>query len=171
MRFFKILSLSALSFSLCQCDKPAEQKKSGQGPDLSRFTDDSESSKQEPKTAELEFPYQAKLVNAEGKSLEVTLLGRSKGSVTFSKLGSNKAIDYPIPNLSLESAQLVKRFPVQSYSSNTSSNSYNEKKIAFLEKRCDELKADMQRYEKGSLKYKSIEKKLKATEAEIKEFE
>lgn len=171
MRLFQYLIISTLPVALCQCDKSSDQKKQTQGSNLRSITNESESIQQNPATSQLEFPYQTTLENSEGKSLEVILLGRSKGSVTFTKIGSSKPIEYPIPKLNLESAQLVKRFPVKHYRPKITDSSYNEKKIAFLEKRCDELKADMKRYDSDSLKYKSIKKKLKATEAEIKELQ
>ena len=166
MKFHHPYLLSFLALSLCQCDTSKTKKSEGS---ITESIDDDQTTNPTARlnTSELSFPYQTTLTNQDGRSIEVTIVGRSKGSVTFTKAGSDKPIEYPIPHLSMESAQLVKRFPVKSYRPAQEPSHYQNKRVAFLEKRIVELESDLSRYERGSLKYKSIQKKIRATEAEI----
>ncbi|WP_018968611.1 hypothetical protein [Rubritalea marina] len=168
MRLLPILSFIALPLTLSQCEQSTktDTTETSKKPSLPQSSDNSLI---EADADYIEFPHRAILSNNKGKSLEVNILGRSKDTVTFSKVGSSQINEYPITELSDESVELVERFPVIKYRPTTDA-SYEDKRISFLEKKCAELEADMERYARGSFKYKSISKKLAATEAEISDL-
>lgn len=58
------------------------------------------------------YPFQRVITNAEGKQIEVTVVGRTQGALLFTRAGEDQRYDYPIADLSSKDRRFAESLPI-----------------------------------------------------------
>jgi len=120
------------------------------------------------------FPHDLELVDRKGRTISVTLVGRSGDEVHFQKPNDSFIHRYPIIDLSNESKEIIRSMPITEILIQTETQNpkdrfiqFREDKIKQLEKEIRDLNYDLLEARGDSAKTRGINNEIKRIRLEI----